>query len=642
MSALLRGVGFVALILAFAWLARRVLGASRVSWGRAILAGLIGVAVGTAVGAALVQFDVNDDSAAAGVAIVTALLLTMGLIVALQLVSAPRHSFRRRVGVAGSLRVARRTSQVLRIAARHGLGPYVGRRRGSGVPPSGAQLRAALEESGVVFVKFGQLLASRPDLVGPAIAAELGSLRHRVTPLGRDVMEAGLRAEVPNFDAVFESIDWEPLGSASIAQVYAATLTGGAQVVIKVRRPGIDEEVSRDGNVIRNVMRLAERHSTWARAIGIADLANSFVADLEGELDYRGEARAAAELAAAFEGTEVYVPVVHADLTGTNLLVMERVRGVTLAGADLDRVAPDVRRQQASALVGSHVAAMLDGGRFHADPHPGNVMLTNEGDIYLIDFGATGVLSPTEQTALASLLLGIRLREPTMLRDSLIAVSESEGPVDTARLDRSLSHLLAEHLRADENIGPEAVIELLRIMRDEGLRLPASSSPMFRSLVTILDSLEQLAPGFAVLDAVDDVGDVQSPMPSTPQEFSQLAREETFKLLPVLQRAPRLADSIATRLERGDLSIRARAFAHPDDRSYLASLVNRAVLAFVAVGLGIVSAMLFGLEKGPFLTTNLSVYDVLASIGLLAGAVLIMRVVLEALDTDSRPSGKQS
>ncbi|MGI9645709.1 MAG: ABC1 kinase family protein, partial [Ilumatobacteraceae bacterium] len=589
MSAVLRGIGFVALVLAFAWLARRVLGAGRVSWIRAIVAGIIGVAVGAAVGAALIGFDVNDDSAAVGVAIVTALLLTMGLIVALQLVSKPRPSRPHRAGIGGSLRIARRTSEVLRIAARHGLGPYVGRRRGSDRPPSGAQLRAALEESGVVFVKFGQLLAGRPDLVGPAIAAELGSLRHRVTPLGRDVMEAVARAELPDFDTVFQSIDWEPLGSASIAQVYAATLTDGTPVVIKVRRPGIDDEVRRDGSVVRHVTRLAERHNQWARTIGIADLARSFVADLERELDYAGEARAADELAAAFDGTDVNVPAVHTELTRPNLLVMERVRGVTLASADLNRMPTDVRQQKATALVGAHVAAMLDGGRFHADPHPGNVMLTHQGDIYLIDFGATGVLSPTEQTALASLLLGIRLREPTMLRDSLVAVSESDGPVDTARLDRSLSHLLAEHLRPDENIGPDAVIELLRIMRDEQLRLPASSSPMFRSLVTILDSLERLAPGFAVLDAIDDVGDVQSPMPSSPDEFAQLAREETFKLLPLLQRAPRLADSLATRLERGDLSIRARAFSHPDDQRYVTSLVNRAVLAFVAVGLGIVS-----------------------------------------------------
>ena len=636
MSVLLRALGFVALSLAFAWLARRVLGADRVSWVRAIVAGIVGVVAGTAVGTVLVQLDVDDDSSAVGVAIVTSLLVSTGVIVALQLISRPGSTPRPRSSVRGSLRVARRTSEVLRIAARHGFGPYLGRRRGSDLPPSGAQLRSALEESGVVFVKFGQLLAGRPDLVGPAIAEELGLLRYRVAPLERDVMEAVVRAEIPDFDDVFESIDWEPLGSASIAQVYRARLKDGSDVVVKVRRPGIDDEVRRDGRVVGHVSELAERHSEWARSIGIADLARSFVADLERELDYAGEARAAIELATALGDTELGVPAVRFDLSGASVLVMQRVRGVTLAAADLDEMPTEDRRQKAIALVSAHVGAMLTGGRFHADPHPGNVMLTDRGEIYLIDFGATGVLSPTEQSALASLFLGIKLREPAMLRDSLIAVSESDGPVDAARLDRSLSHLLAEHLRPDENIGPEAVVELLRIMRDEQLRLPASSSPMFRSLVTILDSLERLAPGFAVLDGIEQLDDVQSPVPSTPQEFTQLARDETLKLLPLLRRAPRLTDSIATRLERGDLSIRVRAFSHPDDVRFITSLVNRAVLAFVAVGLGIVSAMLFGLDKGPFLTTNISVYDVLASIGLLAGAVLIMRVVLEALDTDTR------
>ena len=636
MSVLFRALGFVALSLAFAWLARRVLGADRVSWVRAIVAGIVGVVAGTAVGTVLVQLDVDDDSSAVGVAIVTSLLVSTGVIVALQLISRPGSTPRPRSSVRGSLRVARRTSEVLRIAARHGFGPYLGRRRGSDLPPSGAQLRSALEESGVVFVKFGQLLAGRPDLVGPAIAEELGLLRYRVAPLERDVMEAVVRAEIPDFDDVFESIDWEPLGSASIAQVYRARLKDGSDVVVKVRRPGIDDEVRRDGRVVGHVSELAERHSEWARSIGIADLARSFVADLERELDYAGEARAAIELATALGDTELGVPAVRFDLSGASVLVMQRVRGVTLAAADLDEMPTEDRRQKAIALVSAHVGAMLTGGRFHADPHPGNVMLTDRGEIYLIDFGATGVLSPTEQSALASLFLGIKLREPAMLRDSLIAVSESDGPVDAARLDRSLSHLLAEHLRPDENIGPEAVVELLRIMRDEQLRLPASSSPMFRSLVTILDSLERLAPGFAVLDGIEQLDDVQSPVPSTPQEFTQLARDETLKLLPLLRRAPRLTDSIATRLERGDLSIRVRAFSHPDDVRFITSLVNRAVLAFIAVGLGVVSAMLFGLDKGPFLTTNISVYDALASIGLLAGAVLIMRVVLEALDTDTR------
>jgi ubiquinone biosynthesis protein len=635
MSVLLRAVGFIAFTVIFAWLARRVLGASRVSWLSALVSGLAGCATGAFVGWSLLQLDVNDDSSAIGAAIVTALLTTMLLIVALQLIRRPRSAPRRRTGIVGTVRASRRAAEVMRIAARHGLGPYVGRGADDNIEPSGAQLRLALEEAGVVFVKFGQMLAGRPDLVGPAMAAELGSLHDHVTPLDADVMEREIRREIPNCDEVFASVDWSPLGSASIAQVYAARLSDGGDVVIKVRRPGMDEEVRRDGQVVCTMTQLMERHSAWARTIGVAALARSFVADLERELDYRNEARAAIELEQALAGTGVGVPRIHRDLSGDDVLVMERVQGTTLAVADLSGVPAEVREGVAVTLVTAHVGAMLDGGRFHADPHPGNVMLTPDGGLAQIDFGATGVLSPSEQSALATLLLGIRMREPAMLRDALLEVSETSGPIDTARLDRSLSHLLAEHIRVDENVGPDAVIELLRIMCEEQLRLPASSSAMFRGLVTVLDSLERLAPGFAVLDAIDQTGDVQSPVPSTPQEFADLARDETFKLLPLLRRAPRLTDSIATQVERGDLSIRVRAFSHPDDIRFISDLVNRAVLAFVAVGLGIVSSVMFGLDKGPYLTTNLSVYDLLASIGLLAGAVLVMRVVLAALGDDS-------
>ena len=636
MAEVLRFVGYVAAIVVFAWLARRMLGADRVSLVRALLSGVAGVVVGAGAGLLLQQLEVNDDGSALGTAIVVALLVTMGSVVALQLLSKPRSTRPRRIGPANSWRAARRTREVAGICVRHGLGTFLGR-GGTERPPSGAQIRSALEESGVVFVKFGQLLASRPDLIGPAAADELGALRHNVTPLTRGEMEPVVRAAIPDLDQLFSSVEWQPIGSASIAQVYAATLTDGEEVVIKVRRPGADEEVRRDGLVVRNLATLAERHSTWARSVGLADLAESFVADLEGELDYQREAAAARDLAISLFDGGIGIPHVHSELTSGDVIVMRRVEGQTLADAELSSLSPAVREALAAKLVSTHMSAMLDGGRFHADPHPGNVMLTPNRELFLIDLGATGVLSPVEQSALSSLLMGVKLREPTMLRDSLLLVSEAQAPVDTARLDRSLGHLLNEHLRPDEDMGPQAVVELLRIMRDQQLQLPPSSSPMFRSLVTVLDSLETLAPGFAALNAVEEAGNVPTPVPSNTQDFADLARDETLKLLPLLRRAPRLTDSVATQLERGDLSIRVRALSHPEEIVLISSLVNRAVLAFIAVGLGVVSAMLFGLDKGPFLTNNLSVYDVLASVGLLAGAVLIMRVVLEALDAEIPP-----
>lgn len=634
MTTIGRFLGFVALIIGFAWLARRLLGATRVSWVRALVAGLAGIAAGTAIAAGLRRWGVQDDGSAVAAAFVAAVLVSMGLVVAFQLIARPSSAPRRHGGSpAGAVATVRRSAEVVRIATHHGLGNYLGRGRAEPVATP-VQLRRALEEAGVVFVKFGQLLAGRPDVVGAAFAAELGTLRHDVTPLDRDVMERELVRALPDADRRFASIEWAPLGSASIAQVYAAELTDGTSVVVKVRRPGIDEDVRRDGRVIVDLAHRVERHSSWARTAGIADLADAFVRDLERELDYSAEVRAAEELASSFEDSDIGIPAVHPELSSGSVLVMDRVEGRPLSATSLDGWAPEERRSTAMALVAANVSAMLDGARFHADPHPGNVMVGDDRQLWLIDFGATGVLSSTERSALSSLLLGLRLREPALLRDSLLEIATTDGPVDIARLDRALGQFLAEHVRPSENLGPDAVAALMRIMHDEHLRVPALSSSMFRSLVTVLDSLAHIDPDLAVLDGIEEISSVQSPVPSSAGDLASLARDETLKLLPLLRRAPRLTDSVVTQLDRGDLTIRSRLLSHPDDVRVVTTLVNRLVLALVAGVLGIVSVMLFGLEQGPYLSTDFSIYDLVATIGLLSGAVLVMRVVLEALETD--------
>ncbi|MGI9601008.1 MAG: ABC1 kinase family protein [Acidimicrobiales bacterium] len=639
MGAVSRIVVYVLLTVGSAWLARRLLGAHRVTRVRALMAGVGGCIAGAALAGGVHRWGAEDDGSVAGVAVITALLVAMGLVVAFQLMSRPRPAGhrRRRNGPLETWRVSRRSAEVVGIAVQHGLGPHLGRRGDNHRPPAGAQLRGALEEAGVVFVKFGQLLAARPDLVGSAIAEELSGLRHQVAALPRDVMQAELRRALPEADELFSSIDWEPLGSASIAQVYRATMTDGAEVVIKIRRPGIVAEVERDGQVARHLSGVVERHSAWARSVGMADLASAFVDDLIEELDYQLEARATVEIGESFAGTDIGVPGIIADHCTDDVLVMDRVPGRPLADTDLGHLDRERRRAEATALVGANVGAMLSGARFHADLHPGNVMITETGAVSVIDCGATGTLDAGEQTSLGNLLLGLRLREPTMLRDALLGVADQQGTLDTARLDRALAHLLTEHLTDDENIGPDAVVELLRIMSDHQLRLPASASAMFRGLVTVLDSLEVLVPDFPVLDAIEAVGDVQSPVPENLDDFTELAKEETLKLLPLLRRAPRLVDSVVTTIDRGDLTIRVRLFSHTEDARIVTGLVNRAVLAFVAGILGIVSTMLLSLDRGPYIRTDLSLYDLIAGIGLLAGAVLIMRVIMETLEDDPDP-----
>ncbi len=566
-------------------------------------------------------------------AIIVAVLGTMAAIVALQLLRRPRAVNDRRIGLISTARTTRRTVQVLRIAAKHGL-----RTRGEDGGPasvsSGRQLRSALEEAGVVFVKLGQALADRPDLIPPPIADELALLQSDVTPLERPVMEPELRRHIPDPERVFADFDWSPLGSASIGQAYRATLRGGQEVIVKVRRPGVVLDVARDSVAALNIAELLERNIEWARQVGLADVVRGLLAELEKELDYEREAEAMADMAANRQAADVvHLPQPVLELSGPAVLVMEYVSGIPLVQSPTD-AAP--RRQSAIALASAVLGPMLRGQRFHADPHPGNVIVRDEGELALVDFGSTAVLPPHEQSSLRWLMLGIQLREPALMRDALLGVAQPTQPIDHASLDRALAQLLADYLPPGGRLDPAAVPALLNLSADAGLRMPASSGVLFRTLLTLLASLQRLDPGFDVLEFTDEITGGHQGLPGSTAEVTDFLRSEVVTAAPLLRRVPRLLDSVATKVDRGDLSVHVRMLSHPDDIAVVNGLVNRALLVILAGVLGVVSAMLFGLAKGPYIGPDFSVYDLLGSIGLVTGAILVMRVLLEVLASSRR------
>src|SRR5690606_30364214 len=326
--------------------------------------------------------------------------------------------------------IVRRALEVSRIAARHGLSPLLGMRRRGRPARSPEDLarraRLALEEAGGMFIKLGQLLATRPDLVPPAVQNEFARLHSSAAPLPRDEVEAAISTELgrPVTD-VFSQIDWEPLGSASIAQAHAARLHDGRPVVVKVRRPGLMEVVERDLAITRWLARMVTRRTEWGRTFDAEALAQEFSDTLMGELDFRTEARNLAEVAeASASHSLVHVPRVHDDLTTDGLLGMERLDGIPLSQLPAD--APIDRRALADALCRSQVEAMIHGERFHGDPHPGNILVLDDGRLGLIDLGISGRLDSFERAAVFQMLVAIHLEQPTLLYESMVSI----GAVD--------------------------------------------------------------------------------------------------------------------------------------------------------------------------------------------------------------------
>lgn len=632
---------FLLLTVLFAWVARALLGARELTWRRTLLAAVIGAFTGTAAAALVLASDLDsldqiDPGQLQAVALPLSLLGTMGSLVVLEAFFVSRK--KSRLTPLGPIRTIRRRWgmtvrgwQVSRILVRNGLGPLVGLRRGGNGPRSAREIagavRQSLEEAGGMFVKLGQLLATRPDLLPPEALDELGRLHADVAPLPQEDVRAVIEAETGGpVEESFAGFSWEPLGSASIGQAHQARLHDERDVVVKVRRPGLDRQVERDLAIVWWLAGIAERRTSWGETYGVRQVADEFGAALRDELHFGTEAAHAIEMKASTGPyVEIVVPEIMEDLTTDRMLVMEFVDGTPLS-----KSAPADNRPLADALCRSQVEAMLRGDRFHGDPHPGNVLLLADGRLGLVDFGITERLDAFERSAVFEMLVALKLEDPVVLFDGLMTIGAVGPEHDPDAVQRSLAKFLADHAVSGGLPGPDALTDLLRLTTRMGMHMPPSTTTMFRALATLSGTLETMSPDYPLLDVVADIGGAELRRRATPESVSEFVQQEWAELGPIFRRAPQHLDRIATQLEHGGLSGKLRLFAHADEIAVLERLLNRAVTAFLSIGLGAVSVVLLNLDNGQETSaTELNFFQVLGWAGLAMAIVLLLRVLLE-------------
>lgn len=641
--------------LGFAWAARALLDARQLTWRRLFVAALGGFTVGSTAAALLLVRDIEqaqnlDYVQFYLVGLPFQVIATMGAVVLLEVLFSrgPRQS-RRSFRLVGPIKWVRRAwgisgraLQVSRILARHGLAPLLGlrrERRETARSPEDLARRArmALEEAGGMFIKLGQLLATRPDLVPPEAQQELARLHSSAAPVPRPEMEEMIEGELGRPpDTVFSHVDWDPLGSASIGQAYQATLRDGNEVVVKVRRPGLTEVVERDLAIVRWLARMVTRRTEWGRAFDAEGLAAEFAESLLAELDFRVEARNLSEVGRAAESQAlITVPRLHAELTTGGVLVMERLRGVPLSQTHLTD--NPRRRELADALCRSQVEAMMHGDRFHGDPHPGNILILDDGSLGLIDLGISGRLDAFERAAVFQMLIALRLEQPTLLYESMVSI----GAVDPAshdpdEIERAFARFMATYLGPGLP-PPEAMVDLMRLTHELGLRLPRSTMAMFRALATLTGTLEHLSPAYPIIDVIADIGGGELRRRLQPGSLSEMVQQEWTELAPLLSRLPRHVDRIATLAEHGRLTSRVRLFAEPEDRQFVQRLLNQVLLSLLSIGTGVVSVMLLNTEDDLMFAdlVGVGLYQVLGWIGLFIAVTLLLRVILAVLRSEA-------
>jgi ubiquinone biosynthesis protein len=538
---------------------------------------------------------------------------------------------------------ARRYSQVTRIAVKHGIGQYlVGRRSADGTRHAvlARSLCRALEDAGVTFVKLGQVLSTRPDLLPPAFIEELSRLQDQVAPVPFESVERELvEALGQPLAEVFAEFDREPLAAASVAQVYRARLHSGDDVVVKVRRPGIDRVVERDLDIVYRVARSLELRAKWARALGVVDLADGFAAALTEELDFRVEARNIAAVSAVDTGAEIILPTVHMELSGERVLVMCRLDGKPVRMA-IGAVEDERRAGLARALLDCVLRQVLLHGVFHADPHPGNVLLLADGRLGLLDFGSVGRLDAALRGGLRDVFAAVDRSDPAGLRDGLLEIVDRPDEIDEQRLERALGALMAKHVSHGQAPDLDMFTDLFRVVAEFRLSIPPAIAAVFRALATVEGTLALLSPGFNILVESRAFAKRLVGERMRPDSLRRAATEELMSLLPVLRRLPRRLDRVTSALEQGRLSVNVRLFADERDRAVVTGMLHELLLAFTGTATGVMAVLLLASTGGPRVSVELTLNQLFGYNLLVISALLGLRLLFVVFRSQRRNAGK--
>ena len=450
------------------------------------------------------------------------------------------------------LQTAPRLLHILRVLARHKfLGALLGRTHW----PAPQEARETAEELGLIFLKFGQVLALRRDLLPDAYADELALLHDQLPAMGLDVVRATVEAELGRpLPQLFSSFNEVPLGSATIAQVHEATLHDGRHVAVKVQRPGLQALIATDIAALNDLVALGERLFPRLRALDLPVVVREFAISLNRETDFIREARSVVIFRTAMaDFHDLWIPDVVPECSGATVLTLEFSPGERV---DVyARQHPESMPRSANILVRLMLQTIFEEGLFHADPHPGNVFVLPDGRLSLLDFGNTGELDEPMRESLTLLLEAVVHGDARAATEAYLEMAPAGEDINRAALLVDIKAVLYEIRRTDlKNVSVGNAFEsLLRAGSRNGVHNPGEFVLLTRAFVILESMIRQLAPNHNYMDSFRDEIARLSALHFAPARI----REKTGRLARDVERlileAPGDARRVLRRIAQGDL-----------------------------------------------------------------------------------------